>query len=106
MWRRVCAPAEVPDNGMKEFTLDGALKVLIVNAGGEYFAYQALCPHEAVALADGVHDGAVLTCLEHLWQFDIRTGAPLGDADTGLARYELKDEGGALHVFMEDAAKR
>jgi toluene monooxygenase system ferredoxin subunit len=101
MWRRVCAPDEVPDNGMKEFDVDGALKVLIVNAGGEYFAYQAQCPHEAVALEQGIHDGAVLTCLEHLWQFDVRTGAPLGDAEAGLTGYRLKDEGGALSVWVE-----
>jgi toluene monooxygenase system ferredoxin subunit len=101
MWKKVCAPSEVPDNGMKEFTLDDATRILVVNAGGEYFAYQALCPHEAVPLADGVHDGAILTCLEHLWQFDVRTGAPLGDADCGLTRYELKQENGALHVSTE-----
>jgi toluene monooxygenase system ferredoxin subunit len=105
MWRRVCAPDEVPDNGMKEFTLDDASKILILNAGGEYFAYQAMCPHEAVPLADGVHDGSILTCLEHLWQFDVRTGAPLGDSERGLTGYRLKQEDGALHVWAEDAAR-
>ena len=105
MWRRVCAPADVPDNGMKEFTLDDQSRILIVNAGGEYFAYQAMCPHEAVALADGIHDGSILTCLEHMWQFDVRTGAPLGDADTGLTGYRLKQEDGALHVWTEDAGR-
>jgi toluene monooxygenase system ferredoxin subunit len=105
MWRRVCAPGDVPQDGMKEFTLDDASKVLIVSAGDEYFAYQALCPHEAVSLADGVHDGAIITCLEHLWQFDLKTGAPLGDSDTGLTGYRLKQEDGALHVWKEGAAK-
>ena len=105
MWKRVCEPADVPANGMKEFALDSSTKVLIVHAQGEYFAYQALCPHEAVALADGVHDGSVLTCLEHLWQFDVRTGAPLGDAESGLTGYRLKEEAGALHVWMENAPK-
>ena len=33
-----------------------------------------------------MHDGSVLTCLEHMWQFDIHTGAPLGDAQEGLKR--------------------
>ena len=36
--------------------------------------------------------------------FDVRTGAPLGDADTGLAGYRLKDEAGVLHVWMEQPA--
>jgi toluene monooxygenase system ferredoxin subunit len=104
MWRRVCRRDEVPDNGMKEFAVDGSSRVLIVNAGTEYFAYQAQCPHEAVQLEQGIHDGSVLTCLEHMWQFDVRTGAPLGDADTGLTGYRLKDEGGILHVWMETPA--
>jgi toluene monooxygenase system ferredoxin subunit len=74
MWKTVCRRAEVPENGMKEFSVDGAFRVLIVNAGTECFAHQTECPHQAVALEQGVHDGAVLTCLEHFWQFDVRTG--------------------------------
>ncbi len=44
-WKRVGASGDVPVNGIKEFALDG------------------IC------------DGSVLTCLEHMWQFDARTGA-------------------------------
>jgi nitrite reductase/ring-hydroxylating ferredoxin subunit len=36
-----------------------------------------------------------------MWQFDIRTGAPLGEALEGLRRYPLKDEGGLLYVALE-----
>jgi toluene monooxygenase system ferredoxin subunit len=103
MWRKVCRRDEVPQSGMKEFTVDGGPRILVVNSGAEYFAYQAQCPHEAVALEQGIHDGSVLTCLEHLWQFDVRTGAPLGDAETGLSGYRLKEEDGVLHVWIEDA---
>ncbi len=103
MWRTVCRLAEVPQSGMKEFTVDDSSRILIVHSGSEYFAYQAQCPHEAVALEQGIHDGAVLTCLEHLWQFDVRTGAPLGDAETRLTGYRLKQEDEALHVWIEDA---
>jgi (2Fe-2S) ferredoxin len=90
----------VPANGMKQYSVNGT-DVLIVNAGSDFMAYQALCPHEAVPLADGVHDGSVLTCLEHLWQFDLRTGAPMGDAQEGLKGYRLKEEGGELYVALE-----
>lgn len=101
MWHRVCRADEVPANGMKEFAADGGVRILIANAGSDYFAWQALCPHEAIPLADGIHDGSVLTCLEHMWQFDIRTGAPLGDALEGLRRYQLKNDGGELYVAFE-----
>ena len=87
---------------MKEFPIEGGDRVLLVNASGEYFACQALCPHEAIPLQDGVHDGSVLTCLEHLWQFDLRTGAPVADAESGLETYRVKEEGGVLHVWLDD----
>jgi len=99
-WTRVCRSAEVPANGMKQFSVDG-VDVLIVNAGDAFIAYQALCPHEAVALEQGIHDGSVLTCLEHLWQFDVRTGAPLGDAQVGLKGYRLKEERGELYIGLD-----
>jgi nitrite reductase/ring-hydroxylating ferredoxin subunit/(2Fe-2S) ferredoxin len=99
-WTRVCGSSDVPANGMKEFAVDG-VSVLIVNAGDTFVAYQALCPHEAVPLEQGMHDGAVLTCLEHLWQFDLRTGAPMGDAQEGLRSYQLKEERGELYVGLE-----
>jgi toluene monooxygenase system ferredoxin subunit len=60
-----------------------------------------MCPHEAVPLEMGVHDGAILTCLEHMWQFDLRTGAPLGDAEEGLKQYRLKEEHGDLYVRLD-----
>ena len=85
---------------MKEFAVVD-LNILIGNTGTGFVAYQALCPHEAVRLEDGVHDGSILTCLEHMWQFDIHTGAPLGDAEEGLKSYRLKEERGDLYVSLE-----
>ena len=99
-WKRVCGVGEVPTGGMKEFAV-GDLNILIVNTGTGFVAYQALCPHEAVRLEDGVHDGSILTCLEHMWQFDVHTGAPLGDAEEGLKSYRLKEERGDLYVSVE-----
>lgn len=98
-WRRVCRPEDVPANGMKQFPVDGT-DVLIVNAGPDFIAYQAMCPHEAIPLEQGVHDGCTLTCLEHMWQFDLRTGAPMGDAETGLKGYSLKQEQGEIYVEL------
>jgi nitrite reductase/ring-hydroxylating ferredoxin subunit/(2Fe-2S) ferredoxin len=102
-WRRVCRSDEVPANGLKQFTVDGT-DVLLVQAGEEMFAYQALCPHEAFALDGGIHDGCVLTCLEHMWQFDVRTGAPMGDALEGLKGYPLRREGEEVYVEIDGPA--
>jgi toluene monooxygenase system ferredoxin subunit len=100
VWKRVCRTEAVPANGLKEFAVDG-INVLIANTAKGFVAYQALCPHEAVPLEQGVQDGSVLTCLEHLWQFDLQTGAPMGDAEVGLTGYRLKEEGGDLYVELK-----
>ena len=99
VWTPVCRVDEVPDGGLKQFRVDHT-DVVIANAGSKLFACQALCPHEAVSLADGVHDGSTLTCLEHMWQFDLRTGAPQGDATCGLTMYPLKQEGVQVYIDL------
>ena len=99
-WTRVCRVDEVPASGMKEFAVDGT-SVLVVHTGTAFVACQAMCPHEAVPLEQGVHDGCLLTCLEHTWQFDLATGAPVGDAETGIKMYRLREDRGELYVALE-----
>ena len=99
VWHRVCAAGEVPVNGLKEVGAGGE-RMVIVNTGSGFAAFQAMCPHENIPLADGICDGAVLTCLEHMWQFDVKTGAPMGDAQEGLKGYPLKEEKGDLYVAL------
>jgi toluene monooxygenase system ferredoxin subunit len=94
----VCRTGEVPANGLKECEAEGGRKVLIINAGGEFFAVQATCPHEEVPLCEGIFDGSVLTCHQHLWQWDIRSGEPQGVAEAPLERYEVVLEGDAVCV--------
>jgi len=98
-WKRVGAAADVPGSGMKEFSVDGT-SVLIVSTGDGFVAMQALCPHEAIPLEQGMVDGGTLTCMEHMWQFDLKTGAPLGDALEGLRLYRLKEERGELFIAL------
>ncbi len=98
-WKRVAKTADVPANGLKQFAVDGT-DVLVVHTGEGFVAFQALCPHEAVPLEQGVHDGGTLTCLEHMWQFDLKTGAPLGDALEGLRGYRIKEEQGDLYIAL------
>lgn len=83
---------------MKAFEAEGGLKVLVANTGDAYYAYQAMCPHMDVALEEGFYDGSVITCHQHLWQWDVRTGGPLGLAEAALQRYELTEADGALYV--------
>src|SRR2546425_11991921 len=96
--RLLCRAVEVPENGLKECEADGGLKVVVAKAGGEFFGFQAICPHQEVPLCEGLFDGSVLTCHMHLWQWDVRTGAPLGIAEAPLQRYPVTVEGDSLYL--------
>ena len=100
---RLCRADECPKNGMKAFEAPGGLKVLVAHAGDRYFAYQAMCPHMEVPLEEGFYDGSVITCHQHLWQWDVRSGAPIGLAEAPLERYELQEEDGVLYVVPASA---
>jgi toluene monooxygenase system ferredoxin subunit len=97
--------ADIPSNGMKECEAEGGLKLLVANSGEDYFAYQAVCPHQDVALCEGLYDGSVLTCHQHLWQWDIRTGAPIGLAEAPLEYYDVKVEDGNIYIVPPNALK-
>ncbi|HTB57143.1 MAG TPA: Rieske 2Fe-2S domain-containing protein [Polyangia bacterium] len=99
-WKRLGVAGDVPPHGMKAFSLDG-LTVLVVDLGNELVAVQSLCPHEAIPLELGVVEGPTLTCLEHMWQFDVRSGAPLGEATEGLQTFSLRNVDGDLYVAVE-----
>ena len=102
--RMVCRVADVPENGLKECEAEGGLKLVVANPGGEFFGFQAMCPHQDVPLCEGLFDGSTLTCHMHLWQWDVRTGAPLGIAEAPLQRYRSRREGDALYLGGESSA--
>lgn len=97
--KAICKTADVPVSGMKQFEAGPGSAVCIVNAGDCFFACQAACPHEGVALCEGVFDGEVLTCLEHLWQWSLREGGePRGLAEAPLRMYAVEIEGDAVYL--------
>ena len=101
--KKICMIADIPANGMKECEAAGGLKLLVANSGAEYFAVQPICPHQDVPLCEGLYDGSVLTCHQHLWQWDIRTGAPMGLAEAPLERYDVFIEDGAIYAGSQGA---
>ncbi len=102
--RMVCRVADVPENALKECEAEGGLKLVVANSGGEFFGFQAACPHQDVPLCEGLFDGATLTCHMHLWQWDVRTGEALGLAEAPLQRYPLAREGDVLYLGGEAGA--
>lgn len=96
--QKVCQVADVPENGLKEFATESGQKLVVANAAGEFFAVQAICPHQDVPLCDGFFDGKLLTCHQHLWQWDIRTGEAVGLAEAPIECFKIKVEEGVVYV--------
>jgi len=101
--RFVCPRDHIPANGMVQCETEGGLKLLVANAGSDYFAYQASCPHQDVPLCEGLYDGSVLTCHQHLWQWDIRTGAAMGLAEAALESFPVEVDGDSIYVVSQSA---
>lgn len=99
----VCRAEEIPSGGLKEVEVESGLKVLVANAGGDFYACQAICPHQEVPLCEGLFDGEVLTCHMHLWQWDIRTGAPQGLAESPLQLFDITVEDGVIYLAPPSA---
>ncbi len=99
----ICKPADIPENGMKSFDAENGMKVLVLKSGDCIYAYQGICPHQEVCLDEGFYDGSVLTCHQHLWQWDIKTGDPIGLAEARLESYEVQVEDGELYVLQAGA---
>lgn len=102
---RICSASDIPTNGMKSYDTSIGIKVLVAHSGDAYYAYQGMCPHQDVCLDEGFFDGSTLTCHQHLWQWDITSGEPVGLAEAPLERYQIEHEGGELYVLQSSAIK-
>jgi toluene monooxygenase system ferredoxin subunit len=99
----VCPRQSIPPNGMIQCETEDGMKLLVANSGDAYYAYQAMCPHQEVPLCEGMYDGAVLTCHQHLWQWDIHTGAAMGLAESPLESFPVRVDGDNLYVVSQSA---
>jgi toluene monooxygenase system ferredoxin subunit len=90
-FEKLCHRDDVAPGAMAEFSTHDGTRILVVRqSNGDWSAFQALCPHAAVALAAGTFDGSVLTCREHWWQFDGASGEGTNPTGCHLARYPLR----------------
>ncbi len=73
---------------------------------GEVYATQALCPHRAGPLADGIIGGGELHCPLHAYKFDLETGSPIGNECKALKTYPIEvGESGDMVITMQKRAR-
>jgi 3-phenylpropionate/trans-cinnamate dioxygenase ferredoxin subunit len=49
--------------------------VAVANVGGEFFAFQSLCPHQGTTLGGRpLQEGCIIQCPQHSSRYDVTTG--------------------------------
>jgi nitrite reductase/ring-hydroxylating ferredoxin subunit len=86
-----------PD-GRAVVALDGG-EVALFRVGGRIHAFANACPHSGNPLVEGEIAGDTLTCVYHLWRFDLETGACLA-GDAPATRYPTMIEGSDVVVYL------
>ena len=72
--------------------------VALYNVNGSFFATDNTCLHRAGPLGEGFLDGAVITCPQHGWQYDVRTGQSFMNPAARLRTYPVMVEGDDVKV--------
>lgn len=90
---KIASKNEIENGKMKAFSVNGK-QITVVNADGEFLAFDDTCSHAQCSLAGGYLDSYTLTCYCHGGQFDISTGEVLASPPSSpISVYKVKVEG-------------
>jgi pyruvate oxidase len=76
--------------------------ICLTHYEGKYSALDNQCPHQKGPLGEGSIEDGVLRCPWHGWDFHPCTGKAPGFDDGGVPTYQLKEEGEAIYVGLEE----
>lgn len=100
-WQRLCSAEEVPSGRLIGLEIRG-VKVLVTRIDDDFVAFPPLCPHMAEPLeSSGICADGMLTCTKHIWQWELKTGSPMGEAEKPLMQYPIKREGDTVWIDFE-----
>lgn len=84
-WVEVARTEDLPPGSMRAVEVD-EIRVLLINVGGEIYAYRNVCPGSEVPLEWARLEGTELICPEDGSRYDARTGHP---REGGKGRLEV-----------------
>jgi len=69
----VCSSTDIPNGGMKAFSIRGR-EILLARIDDSLYAASDICPHMKGRLSKGSLKGTVVTCPRHASRFDLKDG--------------------------------
>jgi toluene monooxygenase system ferredoxin subunit len=96
------------EGDLLDVEVDGEQVLLAHLDGGEIKAYQGMCPHQEVLLADGQWDPDtnVLVCPGHRWEFDLASGKGLNPTGCQLYEFDVQVVSDEIRVGIPDDGQR
>ncbi len=97
-WMAVAKTSDIASSQMKSYTIDEN-SIVVCNVDGSYYAFQDVCSHQELPLADGALTGKTVHCPWHGAQFDITTGeATHMPAVAPIVTYLVRVEADVIYV--------
>lgn len=100
-WHKICSLSDLCIGQIEEFSV-GGVKVVVVRGEEGVLVIPPMCPHLEEPLREGMCDGKTLTCHKHLWQWDIKTCAPIGEARKPLQFYKSRVENNSVYAMIDE----
>lgn len=98
-WSLVTSLAEIPEQGVLDFKLEGH-KLLLSRQGEAVQCFRNACSHLGVPIIGGDCEDGVLTCPYHGFQFNLGTGHCLTAPAVPLQPYPVKVNNGQVFVQL------
>jgi len=99
---RVGTCAQIPLGEGRSFIVGRTELAVFHTREGAVFATQAMCPHRAGPLADGLTDSATVVCPLHDRVFSLATGLGLGN-EFSIVTYPVRVDDG--HIYIDLSAE-
>lgn len=88
--------------GEKYYTVINDIPLVLVRVEDKIKAFQGWCPHQDISFEDAELDGCTLTCLAHVWKFDINSGQGINPKSSKLIEFPIEiNEDGYVFVTIE-----
>ena len=93
-WVTAATGDDLWEGDLLDVEVDGEQVLLVHVLDGPVKAYQGMCPHQEVLLADGTWDPDTnrLLCPGHKWEFDLTNGSGLNPTGCQLYEYPVRVE--------------